>query len=317
MKADSMDGSLGNLYRSIEDLEYVYYMMPHHKQSLLKPKYPTGVQTSHYGRKVAYDPSAKCPRCDAIMDRRVDFVEVPARESGYVKELVKYAVMDDLVVKPMTTDSRIAMLKDKAAMIVDKFVDFGVNETYPARVSTAERAASTTTTGTPPHAGSYNITTRRMRVPTSESSGVTPNEVESEPTCYCGLQSPILTAKTRKSAGRRFHGCAKFDGPGCCDFFTWVDPKIPDQARDMIVDLLERNQALCEPSQSRCDEVDVSSLLTKMKTQRAKHKRLKEELAQVKKEKMLYQLAFVLCMCCMTALVLCNVKVGGTFLSLS
>ncbi|XP_030445959.1 uncharacterized protein LOC115668690 [Syzygium oleosum] len=179
-----------------------------------------------------------------------------------------------------------------------------------------------TATGTPPRAGnilqlgSYNMTTRRMRLPTSESSVVTPNEVELEPTCYCGLQSPILTAKTRKNAGRRFHGCAKFDGPGCCDFFMWVDPKIPDRARDMIVDLLERNQALCESSQSRRDEVDVSSLLTKMKTQRAKNKRLKEELAQVKKEKMLYQLAFVLCMCCMTALVICNVKVGGNFLSL-
>ena len=79
----------------------------------------------------------------------------------------------------------------------------------------------------------------------------------------------------------------------------------------MIVDLLERNQALCESSQSRCDEV------AEMKTQRAKHRRLKEELARVKQEKMLYQLAFVLCMCCIIILVICNVKVSGKFLSLS
>ncbi|XP_030476108.1 uncharacterized protein LOC115693263 [Syzygium oleosum] len=160
------------------------------------------------------------------------------------------------------------------------------------------------------------MATRRMRASKSKSSGVTLNEVESEPTCYCGLQSPLLTAKTRKNAGRRFYGCAKFDSPGCCDFFMWVDPKIPDRARDMIVDLLERNQALCESSQSRCDEVDVSSLIAEMKTQRAKHRRLKEELARVKQEKMLYQLLFVLCMCCIIILVICNVKVSGKFLSL-
>ncbi|KAL3730880.1 hypothetical protein ACJRO7_027842 [Eucalyptus globulus] len=109
-----------------------------------------------------------------------------------------------------------------------------------------------------------------MRAPTSESSGITPNEVNSEPTYYCGLQSPILMAKTRKNARRRFHGCAKFNSPSCCDFLMWVDPKIPDHVRDMIVDLLEINQALCESSQSRRDKVDVSSLLAEMKTQKGK-----------------------------------------------
>ena len=67
------------------------------------------------------------------------------------------------------------------------------------------------------------MTTRRMMALTSKSSGATLNEVESELTYYCGLQSPLLTAKTRKNAERRFYGCAKFDGPGCCDFFMWVD----------------------------------------------------------------------------------------------
>ncbi|KAL3739699.1 hypothetical protein ACJRO7_021030 [Eucalyptus globulus] len=156
----------------------------------------------------------------------------------------------------------------------------------------------------------------RMRVPTSESSGVTPNVVNSEPTCYCGLQSSILMAKTRKNARRRFHGCAKFNSPSCCDFFMWVDPKILDHVRDMIVDLLERNQALCESSQSRHDEVDVSSLLVEMKTQKAKNRCLKEELTRVKKRKMLYQSAFIVCMYYIAVLVMCNVKVGGNFLSL-
>ncbi|KAL3737714.1 hypothetical protein ACJRO7_019271 [Eucalyptus globulus] len=157
---------------------------------------------------------------------------------------------------------------------------------------------------------------RRMRAATSASSSVTSNEVNSEPTCYCGLQSPILMAKTKKNAGRRFHGCAKFDSPSCCNFFMWMDPKIPNHVRDMIVDLLERNQTLSESSQSRGDGVEVSSLLAEMKTQKAKNRRLKEELAQVKKGKMLYQSAFILCMCYIAILVIYNVKVGGKFLSL-
>ncbi|KAL3731585.1 hypothetical protein ACJRO7_028466 [Eucalyptus globulus] len=160
------------------------------------------------------------------------------------------------------------------------------------------------------------MATRRMRATTSKSSGVTPNEVESELTCYCGLRSPLLIAKTKKNAGRRFYGCAKFDGPGCCNFFMWVDQKIPDQARDMIVELLERNQALSESSQSRCNDDYVSSLIAKMKAQKAKNGLLKEELARVKKGKMLYQLGFFLCMCYIIMGIIFNVKANEKFLSL-
>ncbi|KAF8011931.1 hypothetical protein BT93_I0148 [Corymbia citriodora subsp. variegata] len=155
-----------------------------------------------------------------------------------------------------------------------------------------------------------------MRTTTSKSSGLNPDEVESGLTCYCGLRSPILTAKTRKNAGRRFYGCAKFDGPSCCNFFMWADPKIPDGARDMIVDLLDRNQALSESSQSKRDEIDVSSLLAKMKAQKAKNRLLKEELARVKQEKIQYQLAFFLCMFCNILWVICNLKASEKFLSL-
>ncbi|KAI6669052.1 hypothetical protein NL676_003937 [Syzygium grande] len=90
----------------------MYFMMPRHKQNLLKPKFPNcgsnitfpftrllpsdspsssrqphyylcpTKDCTYYGRKVAYNPSVKCPPCDAIIDRRVDFVVVPARERG-------------------------------------------------------------------------------------------------------------------------------------------------------------------------------------------------------------------------------------------
>ncbi|XP_048140274.1 uncharacterized protein LOC125316304 [Rhodamnia argentea] len=124
-KADSVDGSLGNLNKSIEDLQDVHFMMPDHKQNLLKPRFPYPFHHLHhcahkYGIKVTDGSSLTCPG--------VDFIEVPAGETGYVKELVKYVVMDDLVVKPMTIGSCIAMLKDKAVMIEDKFVNFGMDE---------------------------------------------------------------------------------------------------------------------------------------------------------------------------------------------
>ncbi|XP_048140263.1 uncharacterized protein LOC115725842 [Rhodamnia argentea] len=81
---------------------------------------PTKHCAYKYGIKVTDDTSLTCPG--------VDFIEVPVGETGYVKELVKYVVMDDLVVKPMTIGSCIVMLKDKAVMIEDKFVNFGVDE---------------------------------------------------------------------------------------------------------------------------------------------------------------------------------------------
>ncbi|KAB1219829.1 hypothetical protein CJ030_MR3G009471 [Morella rubra] len=45
--------------------------------------------------------------------------------------------------------------------------------------------------------------------------------------CSCGLKAPLKASWTNLNPGRRFYGCAKFDGTsknGHCNYFCWVDP---------------------------------------------------------------------------------------------
>ncbi|GAB4857112.1 hypothetical protein Ancab_015023 [Ancistrocladus abbreviatus] len=95
LKKGTMTGSLGNLYDSIENLSNDYIQQTFHKDSLLKPSFP--------------------PRYD-----------------GYVMEKVTYMIMDDLVVKPMSTISGITLLnrfsiKDVSSL-EEKVVHLGLGE---------------------------------------------------------------------------------------------------------------------------------------------------------------------------------------------
>lgn len=88
---------------------------------------------------------AKCPNCSGSMNVTVNSikptedatveVEAPAMKkmkSGYVQEVVTYMVMDDLVLKPMSTISSITLIskfgvKD-LSQLEEKTVSFGKNE---------------------------------------------------------------------------------------------------------------------------------------------------------------------------------------------
>ncbi|XP_074352066.1 uncharacterized protein LOC141691227 [Apium graveolens] len=65
---------------------------------------------------VSNDPGAKCPTCGKEMTKQLTYVHSPAKEvevesgSGYVKGLMKYVVMDNLQVKPMSAVSAISVL---------------------------------------------------------------------------------------------------------------------------------------------------------------------------------------------------------------
>ncbi|GJW10102.1 hypothetical protein Tco_1575929, partial [Tanacetum coccineum] len=90
------------------------------------------------------DPKSVCPNCSGSMNvvmTRIEpkgvQVEVTAMEKinkggGYVKEVVTYMVMDDLVVKPMSTISSITLInkfgvKD-LSQLEEKMVTFGKEE---------------------------------------------------------------------------------------------------------------------------------------------------------------------------------------------
>ncbi|KAI3412579.1 uncharacterized protein J3R85_017201 [Psidium guajava] len=91
-------------------------------------------------------PSTRCPACNNTMSKKLSWVAgpagpaagaassamVPGGEGGYVKGVVTYMVMDDLVVKPMSTISCITLLNrfnvHEIADLQEKVIDFGLDE---------------------------------------------------------------------------------------------------------------------------------------------------------------------------------------------
>ncbi|MCD7458018.1 hypothetical protein HAX54_036951 [Datura stramonium] len=156
LKEKGMIGCLHNLYESVENLDDTYIQSNLGKDMLLKPKSPVGIssgpllllkdvpfQTSLYkcdsscSSYATDDPTAICPSCGRHMSRGLQYVAPPAKAAvaatgGFVKGVVTYMVMDDLVVKPMSTISSITLLnkfnvKD-VGVLHEEFVTFGMEE---------------------------------------------------------------------------------------------------------------------------------------------------------------------------------------------
>ena len=62
--------------------------------------------------------------------------------------------------------------------------------------------------------------------------------------CYCGVESPLVTAWTNENPGRRFHGCGRYWQRRKCSFFRWFDPEVPERQKKLIRGLLNKNDAL-------------------------------------------------------------------------
>ncbi|KAL8525353.1 hypothetical protein ACS0TY_014833 [Phlomoides rotata] len=157
-----MVGSLANLYKSIETLNECYIQPNKTKDTLLKPVSPlpgysvpllsikeAPATVKQFYRccnctsyNVTDDPRAVCSSCRNLMNRVMTYVAPPGvvqqekaaggGEGGFVKGLVTYMVMDDLVVKPMSTISSITLLnqfniKDVLAL-EEKVVTLGMNQ---------------------------------------------------------------------------------------------------------------------------------------------------------------------------------------------
>ena len=136
----SMVGSLGNLYDSIENLSEIYMQPNQDKDSLLNPKvFAAGAPifllknvsvvkskkfyrcSNYYNHLyIADEPGAVCPNCRNSMSCEVPYVPRPVAKDkevavagdleGYVKGVVTYMVTDDLVVQPMSTISCVTLL---------------------------------------------------------------------------------------------------------------------------------------------------------------------------------------------------------------
>ncbi|EYU36144.1 hypothetical protein MIMGU_mgv1a023687mg [Erythranthe guttata] len=159
-----MVGSLGNLYESLENLNESYVQTKKNKDALLKPATirPIGAVSSsvpplalkdapnNTAKKfytcllkcdyVTDDSKTLCPKCLRAMSTVVPYVSRSSKkessssteEGGFVKGVVTYMVMDDLVVKPMSTISSLTLLNKfnvkEVSALQEKEVNLGMAE---------------------------------------------------------------------------------------------------------------------------------------------------------------------------------------------
>ncbi|GAV77073.1 LOW QUALITY PROTEIN: DUF674 domain-containing protein, partial [Cephalotus follicularis] len=152
-----MVGCLGNLYDSIEKLTDTYMQPNQEKDVILNPKIPNNdVYVDHLLPTIESSSSkkfytcinsnvqcllnrrAECPRCNILMRLPVSYVApqvvdiTSSSEGGYVKGVVTYMVMDDLVVNPMSTISSITLLNQfnitEVGVLEEKVINIGMDE---------------------------------------------------------------------------------------------------------------------------------------------------------------------------------------------
>jgi hypothetical protein len=156
LQKQNMAGSLHSLYESIENLSDIYIQPGQDKDFLLNPKVANisgakaplllpSVEHTYSGKiykctcwlnncpYVSNDSRAICPYSGKkSLSWELTYVDPPSssnEEAGFVKGLVTYMVMDDLVVKPLSAISGIAGVKDVEA-VKEKVVDLGLDEVY-------------------------------------------------------------------------------------------------------------------------------------------------------------------------------------------
>ncbi|KAL4289349.1 hypothetical protein HN51_056492 [Arachis hypogaea] len=112
----SMVGGIGNLYKSVEGLGDSFMQPNLSRDVLLNPAFPSS-STAISGLLL---PSS------AAATGKVH------GSSGFVKEVVTYMVMDDLVIQPMSTISSITLLNKfnvkEVGALQEKVVQLGMNE---------------------------------------------------------------------------------------------------------------------------------------------------------------------------------------------
>jgi len=161
LKKNRMVGSIANLYQSVENLDETYMQTEQHKDLLLKTSAPVSSQISgllpsindtsfntstnvfykcpNHSGYVTCDRSTRCPHCGNTMTREMQLVgekvanvQNSADKSGFVREVVTYMVMDDLVIQPMSSISSITLLNKfnikEVGALQEKVVELDMNK---------------------------------------------------------------------------------------------------------------------------------------------------------------------------------------------
>jgi len=162
---NGMVGSLGNLYHSVENMSENYMQLGQTKEVLLNPRAPIsssdiagllpandadannnlGAGGTLFYRcprgcthDVTCDCSTLCIRCKRAMTHGIKYVgkkgveENISSQNGFVKDVVTFMVMDDLVIQPMSTISSITLLNKfnikEVGTLQEKVVEMGMDE---------------------------------------------------------------------------------------------------------------------------------------------------------------------------------------------
>ncbi|XP_049345175.1 uncharacterized protein LOC125809619 [Solanum verrucosum] len=169
LKDKGTNGCLPNIYESVENLNDTYMKSKH---IILQPMCPVNISkaplplldgiptpTALFKCSVSFctayvtdDPASCCPNCMSRMSIKVAYAADPpgvkeskAATGVFVKAVVKYMVMDDLVVKPLSL-SNITALKDysnikEIVSLHQEVVQFGKEEALKLLKSSLESKA--------------------------------------------------------------------------------------------------------------------------------------------------------------------------------
>ncbi|GAB4857102.1 hypothetical protein Ancab_015014 [Ancistrocladus abbreviatus] len=113
-----------------------------YESSLMNSSYGSSRMNSSYEYHfyVTDDPKNFCPACQSKMSKKLNYVGSDVKDEnlpsyaydGYVKGVVTYMIMDDLVVKPMPTISSITLLNQLSikdvSSLQEKVVHLGLDE---------------------------------------------------------------------------------------------------------------------------------------------------------------------------------------------
>ncbi|KAH0660727.1 hypothetical protein KY285_027905 [Solanum tuberosum] len=141
LKEKGMNGCLHNIYESVENLNNSY--MKNSKDMIIKPECPVEIfsvplQLFNYNVPQKKKNLSKCSsaKCSYVMEgvykicplcKNSMSMVVPATDGGFVKETVKYMVMDELVVKPLSVSNIMGHVKDVVGLH-EEVVQFGIEE---------------------------------------------------------------------------------------------------------------------------------------------------------------------------------------------
>ncbi|XP_057781853.1 uncharacterized protein LOC131000100 isoform X2 [Salvia miltiorrhiza] len=132
LREEGMDGSLPNLYKSLENLNDDYIEPDKKKDFYLKPVSSSSLPLlALEAASSTGNNSYRCNYCSHYIDPNA---QVVSGDGSLVKGVVTYMVMDDLEIKPMSTISSITLLNDFNVKYVgalkEKVVHLGMDEKH-------------------------------------------------------------------------------------------------------------------------------------------------------------------------------------------